>query len=590
MARNQNFLDKQKKLLEFLKQRNLVSSATGEEMMSEVEAAGKTLDEVILERSLINVEDFVKTKAEFLNLSYIDLADKEIPEDIINIVPVNVAEHYRMIAFDKDQNRLKVGLVDAENFKAIEAMDFLAQKNKLKVDYYLISSFSFNNAFSQYKDFSKEISSALAVKAKEDSSKQQDVNLKQDESLQFEGIVKDAPVAKIVSVIIRHAIEGGASDIHIEPLAKETRVRYRIDGMLHNSLVLPKDIHTAIVARIKVLSNLKLDETRAPQDGRIRLVINNREIDFRVSSMPLLNEEKIVMRVLDTAKGISNMDKLGFIGHNLDILNDGLKKTGGIILVTGPTGSGKTTTLYSLLAILNRESSNIVTLEDPVEYFIKGINQSQIRPELDFTFASGLRSILRQDPDIIMVGEIRDNETAELAIHSALTGHLVLSTLHTKDALGTVARLLDMKVEPFLLGSVLNMSLAQRLTRRICTYCKVEAELEANFKQDIIKKLKDIPEDLIKKAIPDFDFNNIKFYRGEGCSHCGKSGYRDRIGIAEIIDINHEMKNLILSKRGALTIEDVKTNQPFLTMEQDGIIKSILGLTTIEEVMRVIQN
>ncbi len=589
MARNQNFLDKQKKLLTFLSERKLISPVTGADLIAEVETSGRSLDEIILEKNLVNVEDFVKAKAEFLNFAYVDLADKEIPEEILNIVPANVAEHYRMIAYDRDQNNLKVALVDAENFKAIEAMDFLAQKNKLKVDYALISTFGFNAAFSHYKNFSKEISSALAVKAKEDSTKS-DVNLKQDESVQFEGIVKDAPVAKIVSVIIRHAIEGGASDIHIEPLSKETRVRYRIDGILHNSLVLPKDIHPAIVARIKVLSNLKLDETRSPQDGRIRLVINNREIDFRVSTMPLLNEEKIVMRVLDTTKGVISLDKLGFIGHNLQIVNEAIKKTGGIMLVTGPTGSGKTTTLYSLLNVLNRESANIVTLEDPVEYFIKGINQSQIKPELNFTFASGLRSILRQDPDVIMVGEIRDNETAELAIHSALTGHLVLSTLHTKDALGTIARLIDMKVEPFLLGSVLNMTMAQRLTRRICSYCKAELTIEPVFREEIINKLKAIPLETIKLSMPDFDINNVKFYHGEGCSHCGKTGYRDRIGIAEVLDINHEMRNLILAKRGALTTEDVQSNQPFLTMEQDGFIKAAMGLTTVEEIMRVIQN
>lgn len=587
-AKNQNFIDKQKKLLDFLQSKKLLSPTTIAEMSGDIENS-KTVDEIILERNLINVEDFVKAKAEFLNFSYIDLADKQIPEDILNIVPVNVAEHYRMIAFDRDQMRLKVGLVDGENFKAIEAMDFLAQKHKLRVDYFLISSFSFNNAFSQYKDFSKEISSALATKAKEDSTKQE-VNLKQDESLQFEGIVKDAPVAKIVSVIIRHAIEGNASDIHIEPLSKETRVRYRIDGILHNSLILPKDIHSSIVARIKVLSNLKLDETRSPQDGRIRLVINNREIDFRVSSMPLLSEEKIVMRILDSTKGIFNLDKLGFVGHNFEIVTNSLKRTGGIMLVTGPTGSGKTTTLYSLLNVLNKEATNIVTLEDPVEYFIKGINQSQIRPEIGFTFASGLRSILRQDPDIIMVGEIRDNETAELAIHSALTGHLVLSTLHTKDALGTIARLVDMAVEPFLLGSVLNLSMAQRLCRRICTYCKAELEVTPALREEVTKKIKAIPENILKQNFPDLDVNNIKFYHGEGCSHCGKTGYRERVCIAEVIDINHEMKNLILQKRGALTIEDVQSNQPFLTMEQDGIIKALQGVTTIEEVMRVIQN
>ncbi len=587
MIKNDAFILKQKNFVDFLVGSKVLSSASAAEVTAEAETTGKTADELILERNLVNVEDLVKAKSEFLNFSYIDLADKEIDEDILNVIPVSVAEHYKLIAFDRDKNRLKVGLVDADNFKAIEAMDFLAQKHKLRVDYFLISTFSFNNAFSQYKDFSKEISSALAVKAQEDKD---DVNLKRDESVDFEGIVKDAPVAKIVSVIIRHAIEGGASDIHIEPLPKETRVRYRIDGILHNSLILPKDIHPAIIARIKVLSNLKLDETRSPQDGRIRLVINNREIDFRVSSMPLLNEEKIVMRVLDTAKGIFSLDKLGFEGQTLEIMNKNLDKTGGMILITGPTGSGKTTTLYSLLNILNRERSNIVTLEDPVEYFLKGINQSQIRDEIGFTFATGLRSILRQDPDIIMVGEIRDNETAELAIHSSLTGHLVLSTLHTKDALGTIARLVDMKVEPFLLGQVLNVSLAQRLARRICTYCKVEDKLEPVFRSEVMKRLNEIPIDLVRKVIPDFDPTAVTFYKGEGCSHCGKTGYRSRVCIAEAIEVNHQMQNLILQKRGALTIEDVKANQPFVTMEEDGLMKAVRGDTTVEEVMRVIQN
>lgn len=579
----------QKDLLDFLVSRQKISAATATEVLAEHETSGKSVDDIIAEKSLINIEDFVKTKAEFLSFVYIDLADKTINEETLNLVPANIAEHYKMVAFEREGNRVKVGLMDASNFKAIEAMDFLAQKHKLKVDYYLISSYSFNSAFSQYKSFNKEIAGALATKAKEDSI-EKDVRAKDDGSVDFEGIVKDAPVAKIVSVIIRHAIEGGASDIHIEPLPKESRVRYRIDGMLHTSLVLPKDIHASIIARIKVLSNLKLDETRAPQDGRIRLVVDDREVDFRVSSLPLLNEEKIVMRVLDTAKGIVELSKLGFSGRPLSCLEENFKKTGGIMLITGPTGSGKTTTLYSVLTVLNKERANIVTLEDPVEYQMKGINQSQIRPEIGFTFASGLRSILRQDPDIIMVGEIRDNETAELAIHSALTGHLVLSTLHTKDAIGTIARLLDMKVEPFLLGSVINLALAQRLARRICTYCKTEAKIEENYLQELKQKVAKISPDLIKQIAPDFDINNLKLYRGEGCSHCGKTGYHSRVSIAEVIDFNPKMRDLIVEKRGALTIEDVRANQPFLTMEEDGLLKALQGVTTIEEVMRVIQN
>jgi type IV pilus assembly protein PilB len=589
MATNPAFIDKQKSLLDFLISRQLLSQETATTALEEIESSGKSVDDIIIEKSLINIEDFVKSKAEFYNFPYTDLADKVVDEKILNVVPLSIAEHYKIVAFDKVDSRLKVGLVDVTNFKAIEAMDFLAQKSKLKVDYYLISNFSYTSVFNQYKNFNKEIAGALATKAKEDSAKKLEDD-KEDDGIKFDKVIKDAPVSKIVSVIIRHAIEGGASDIHIEPMSDESRVRYRIDGMLHNSLTLPKDIHPAIIARIKVLADLKLDESRSPQDGRIRLTINNREVDFRVSSMPLLSQEKVVMRVLDSSKGIVSLDKLGFVGQTAEVLNTSFKKTSGIMLVTGPTGSGKSTTLYSLLSILNNEERNIITLEDPIEYQLKGINQSQIRAEVGFTFASGLRSILRQDPDIIMVGEIRDNETAELAIHSALTGHLVLSTLHTNDALGTIARLLDMKVEPFLLSSVLNLALAQRLARRICTYCTVQAQIEPNFMASIKEKIAKIPVELINKVIPNFDINKISFSRGQGCTHCGNTGYHSRISIAEAIDFNQGMRQLLVQKQGAVRLEDVQANQPFLTMEQDGLIKAVQGLTTLEEVMRVIQS
>jgi type IV pilus assembly protein PilB len=590
MDQNSTADDKQKSLLDFLVSRKLISTETATEILTEVETSGKSVNDIISEKNLINIEDFTRTKAEFFHFTYIDLSDRQIDEQTLNLVPMSIAEHYKLIAFEKIDNHIHVGLVDSNNFKAIEAMDFLAQKHKLKVDYFLISNLSFSIAFNQYKNFNKEIQGALASRAKEDTAKKV-VETKLDETGPFEGVVKDAPVSKIVSVIIRHAIEGGASDIHIEPMTNESRVRYRIDGVLHNSLTLPIDIHSAIIARVKVLANLKLDETRAPQDGRIRLTIDNREVDFRVSSMPLLNQEKIVMRVLDSSKGIVSLDKLGFVGQTAEVLQASFKRSGGIMLVTGPTGSGKSTTLYSLLAILNTEEANIITLEDPIEYQLPGINQSQIRAEIGFTFASGLRSILRQDPDIIMVGEIRDNETAELAIHSALTGHLVLSTLHTNDALGTIARLLDMAVEPFLLSSVLNIALAQRLARRVCTFCKFETKLEeGTFGKEIQEKINNIPVDLIKKVIPDYDPAKVSFVKGKGCSHCGNTGYRSRISIAEAVDFNQGMRDLIVQKKGAVTIEDVRANQPFLTMEQDGLIKAMQGLTTIEEVMRIIQN
>jgi len=368
---------------------------------------------------------------------------------------------------------------------------------------------------------------------------------------------------------------------------KDSRVRYRIDGILHNSLLLPKNIHESIVARIKVLSNLKLDETRVPQGGRIRLNVNDKDIDFRVSILPLMGFEKVVLRVLDTSKSMLTLDQLGYQGTNLEAIKKNITKTVGIILMTGPTGSGKSTTLYSVLNILNREGVNIVTLEDPVEYYLEGVNQSQIRPEIGFTFASGLRSLLRQDPDVMMVGEIRDNETAELAIHAALTGHLVLSTLHTNNAIGSVPRLLDMKIEPFLLGSVLNMVIAQRLARRLCANCKREKKMPEKVLADLRQQLKAIPEKVLAANMPDFNPDQLIVYEPVGCVRCNKTGYRSRVALAEVLDVDGFVKEIILNKNGVVTEEEVKQHQPFITINQDGLMKVAQGITSLEEVMRV---
>lgn len=394
--------------------------------------------------------------------------------------------------------------------------------------------------------------------------------------------------SKIVSVIIRHAVEGRASDIHIEPMSKESRVRYRIDGILHTSLILPKNVHSAIVGRIKVLADLKLDETRMPQDGRIRTTINNQEIDLRVSVLPLLDEEKIVMRILDVTRGAPTLEDLGFMGPGLKIIKQNLKKTDGLFLISGPTGSGKSTTLFSILTSLNEEGINISTLEDPVEYYVKGVNQSQVRTEIGFTFATGLRSLLRQDPDVIMVGEIRDNETAELGIHASLTGHFVLSTLHTNDALGAIPRLLDMKVEPFLLGSTLNVILAQRLARKICEHCKVEQKMPAEMIEVVTKEIAVTPAAVIEQMLPGYDLKNLKFYKGRGCNRCGSIGYLGRVALAEVLDVNDRIKKIIMDNEKNLTVADLIKDQNFITMRQDGLIKVLLGLTTMEEVLRTV--
>ncbi|MFH1412882.1 MAG: ATPase, T2SS/T4P/T4SS family [bacterium] len=580
--------DKQKKLLDFLVQKGLLKAEDSEAILKESVDTKKDVERVMQDRKLIGQEELIKAKAEFLGLPYADLTNIEVTEKVLNIIPVETAENYKLVSFAQEGKKLSIGMLDPNNFRAIEAIDFLATKKGFQVDYFFVSPSSFNNIFRQYKKFSKEISGALETRKKEELADIAEEK-KQGKDIDFEEIVKSAPVAKIVFEIIKHAVEAGASDIHIEPMTDSTRVRYRVDGILHSSLTLPLNIHNSVVSRIKVLSRLKLDETRVPQGGRIRMEINGNNIDFRVSVLPLMGQEKVVLRILDTSKGVMTLGELGFAGVNLEKINKNIEKTGGIILVTGPTGSGKTTTLYSLLHIINKVGVNIVTLEDPVEYFIEGVNQSQIRPDIGFSFATGLRSLLRQDPDVMMVGEIRDNETAELAIHAALTGHLVLSTLHTNNAIGAVPRMLDMDTEAFLLGSVINMVIAQRLARRLCSDCRKEKKLPEKVLAEIKEKIAAIPEDILKKEIPDFDFSKAVFYEPVGCAHCSHSGYRSRVSLSEVLDVNQEIKDMIINKGGILTQEIVSKNQLFITVEQDGLIKILQGVTTIEEVKRVMQ-
>ncbi|MEI6378622.1 MAG: ATPase, T2SS/T4P/T4SS family [Candidatus Falkowbacteria bacterium] len=586
-----SMLKKNLRLLDFLVSKGALTQELAQGVRTELEAGGKKdLELMLTESNLIKMEDFVKTKAEYLNLPYINLSETEIPDEVLNSIPPEVAEHYKVVCFEKQAKQMSIGMVDPENFRAIEAIDFLAIKNSLQVEYYLISQVSFTNSYRQYQRFNKEVVSALKQKEEEER-----IDLEKDtgpkEDISFEDIVKNAPVAKIVNEIIKHAVEMGASDIHIEPLEKESRVRYRIDGILHTSLTLPKNIHDSILARIKVLSKLKLDETRVPQGGRIRMTVEGKDVDFRVSTLPLMGEEKVVMRVLDTSKGVLSLEQLGFAGEHLTIVARNIKKTVGIILVTGPTGSGKSTTLYTILHNLNGDNVNIVTLEDPVEYFIKGVNQSQIRPEIGFTFAAGLRSLLRQDPDIMMVGEIRDNETSELAIHAALTGHLVLSTLHTNDAIGAVPRLLDMGIEPFLLGSVLNMVIAQRLTRRLCPFCRKSSDIPEAMLGDIQKQLADVAPDLLKKSWPDYDpAAKLQFFEPVGCVRCNRTGYKGRAVIAEILEIDEYIKDIIINHKGVLSEADVRAHQPFMNVMQDGLIKALQGVTSLQETYRVMND
>ncbi|MDP1709770.1 MAG: GspE/PulE family protein, partial [Candidatus Komeilibacteria bacterium] len=473
---------------------------------------------------------------------------------------------------------IQVAMVSPENLKAREAVDFLARQRGWDTKFFVATAVGFKHAWDQYGNLTSEVEEAL-VYADQNESKEK---IKATTAKGLEEVVKSAPVSKMVNVILRHAIEGGASDIHIEPGENESRVRYRIDGVLHTTLNLPKYIHPSIISRIKVLANLKLDETRKPQDGRIHVRIEGREVDLRISTLPLMGNEKVVMRILDVTKGAPKLADLGFIGRNLKAIEDNIHEPNGLFLVTGPTGSGKSTTLFAALSLLNQEGVNIITLEDPVEYYLAGANQSQVRPEVGFTFASGLRSILRQDPDIIMVGEIRDNETAELAVQAALTGHIVLSTLHTNDALGAVPRLLDMGVESFLLANTINVLVAQRLVRRTCQNCKEPTTVTEDMRVIIEKALTQIPDEVL---FPGIQRNDLKFYKGKGCAKCGGTGYEGRLSICEVIENTKNFQAIIYKGFNKAEVEPELKAQGFISMNQDGIMKALLGLTTVEEVV-----
>jgi len=575
------------KLLDFLVSANLINYEQLTEVNEALAAKGANLDQILIDKGILDWERLTEVKASLAGLSYVNLADMKIDEAALNILPPEVAGNYQVVCFQREGDEISVGLVDPENFKAIEAVDFLAKKSNLKVHYFLVSPLSFSLTFKKYQTINKEISSALELKAKEEEREVRESLEKND--LRFEEITKNAPISKIISAIIRHGVELGASDIHIEPLPKESRIRYRVDGILKTHLILPKNIHDSLVARVKVMSKLKLDETRIPQDGRISLNIDGRDIDFRVSVMPLMGHEKVVMRILDVSRGAPTLESLGFASNQYRVIKKIIERTSGLILITGPTGSGKTTTLYSLLNILNQDNVNIATLEDPVEYFLKGVNQSQVRPEVNFTFATGLRSLLRQDPDIMMVGEIRDNETAELAVHASLTGHLVLSTLHTNDAIGAIPRLIDMKVEPFLLASSLILVVAQRLVRVNCSHCLTEEKVSGDVLNYIKETLAKVPPEVMKERLPNYNPDQMTFNKGRGCAYCDKTGYHSRTVIAEILEINDQVRDMILQNE-SFSENNVKTTQSFITMEQDGFIKALQGLTTVEEVMRVIQS
>lgn len=522
----------------------------------------------------------------------VDWHNIEIDEKILEVISVDSLSKFRFVPFEMTDKFIKVAVVDETDMNTQNALRFFSRKTKKRLEIYSIDINDFEMLVSKIKSKFLGIESALDVyeQKEEESAVKDGMKLrKRKESVK---ILKDAPISQMVESIIENAIDSGVSDIHIEAMAKNVRVRYRIDGDLKSVITLPKKIASALVSRVKILSNLKIDEKRKPQDGRFRIEDLGKTIDFRVSSFPTAHGEKVVMRILDTNAGLMKLDKLGIQGRDKELVEKMIAEPYGIILITGPTGSGKSTTLYSMLRIINREEVNIITLEDPVEYVLEGVNQSQVRPEIGYTFASGLRSVLRQDPDIIMVGEIRDEETAELAIHASLTGHLVLSTLHTNSAAGAVPRLIDMNVQSFLLASSLKLVMAQRLVRGVCQDCKKPVDdLPADMQQDIKKELQLVDAMVLKSRGVEIDVSDpnskVVVYKGEGCSKCQGNGMKGRIGIFEAIEVTKSLSKLISKGALGVELEDEAKKDGFTTMKQDGLIKVLTGLTTLEEIQRV---
>ncbi len=496
----------------------------------------------------------------------------------------DIAQKNHMVIFDSDKktNTLHVAMKEPQDVNALNVLRFIAQKDRMNITAYLASDDVMDQLFKLYGSAEKAVEDVVQSFEIEGEEENDSLSAIDDrENLQ------DAPVAKLVHVIIKHALDGKASDIHIEPIDKTYRVRFRQDGVLHASLTFPLEVGKAVISRIKILSNLKIDEKRKPQDGRFRINDKGNDIDFRVSSLPVVEGEKIVMRVLEKDRQTFDLKELGMMGSQYEMFMERIMEPFGMILMTGPTGSGKSTTLYAFLKILNGEERNIITLEDPVEYFVPGINQSQVKPEIGYTFASGLRSILRQDPNVIMVGEVRDGETAELAVHAALTGHLVFSTVHTNNAVGALPRLIDLGIEPFLIASSVRVIAAQRLVRQICKYCKEEEHVPDKVVEKIKNALNGVSDaEKIKYGLdPNAPF---KFHHGKGCKKCGGLGLQGRLALYEAIDIDKDMQNLITEEDGNMPkVDKLAREKGYITLKQDGILKMLLGLTTLAELERV---
>jgi type IV pilus assembly protein PilB len=570
-----------KMLLDILVKNNKITSAISENILNESRLTGKLAEDILVEKKIVSDEEIGKAKSEHFKIPLKIFEEKEIiPREILEIIPEETAKANKMIAFGKEDGNVLVGVIHPDDLRVQEILRFIAKQKKVNINVYLITSSDFNRLSQSYRTFEERIKGVTDIMK---SLKGKGGLLHQQRVIKIEegGVAEEAPIIKLASTIFRQAVNQRASDIHIEPQKTKLRVRFRVDGDLKNILDLPLEVHPPVVSRIKILSDLKIDETRVPQDGRFRTMIDDKEIDFRVATFPTALGEKVAIRVLDPNVGIKTIGDLGVQNYHAILLEDAIKSPFGMILATGPTGSGKSTTLYAILGELNKEDVNVVSLEDPVEYFMEGVNQSQVKPEIGYDFPSGLRQVVRQDPDIIMVGEIRDDETAALAIHAALTGHLVLSTLHTNNAIGVIPRLVDMKVETFLIPSTVILMVAQRLVRRLCDDCKKEEEATGSLLKSIEKEIAEFPEELKKQFKPPY-----KTYIPQGCEKCGFKGTKGRIGLFEMLRMSDELEEAILKDKGESVLDKISKEQGMISLRQDGIVKALKGLVSVEEVMR----
>jgi len=575
----------EKKLLKALAKGQLLSQQQLEVVNNNIISQELPFEEYILRKFDIKLEQLLDIKSKVAEVSSYNYdSANPIEKKVLALIPQEIAQQYQMVPLEEKEEKLIVGMVDPTDIKAEQALRFLFLRNKLEPEVVVITDRDFDQVITLYKGMQVEVRGALEEIEKSLLEESKGELSKEEKEIGI-ATIKETPVTKIVAVILKHAIDGSASDIHIEPMRTKTRVRYRVDGILYSSLLLPKAVHNSIVARIKILATLRLDESRIPQDGRFSAHVNGQLIDFRVSTLPTNLGETVSMRILDPAAAVLNFEDLGLDGINFTRFEKAIKSPFGMILVSGPTGSGKTTTLYTALNKVNKEGVNVISLEDPVEYYIEGVSQSQVKPEIDYTFASGLRSLVRQDPDIIMIGEIRDTETAKLASQASLTGHLVFSTIHTNNAIGVLPRLIDLGVETFLIPSSLALTVAQRLIGKLCESCKYEVQPSPKIVRMIDEELSKLP----KEVLAQYDIpRKYILWQSKGCAKCGNKRTKGRIAIFEVLEMTEELKRIIIEEdANALLLEKEARRQGMVTLMQDGIIKALRGVISLEDVLRV---